>query len=88
MIEKDAPELEIPTGEKIQRPKTKTLTKRFLQAIYARSEAEMLPLHYFRTEAEKFCPPEEVEKLEPMLQAMVDGGEAEREDDAFQLLKT
>jgi hypothetical protein len=79
---------DFPRPEIKQRSKEKKLTRRFLQAVYQRGRNDLLPLAYFKAEAEKFCPPEEVAKLEAILQALVDEGEAKRENDAFQLLES
>ncbi len=87
-VQREVEAFEFPTGEKKVRDKQKKLSRRFLHAIYHRSRAEMLPVSYFRSEVEKFCPPEEAQKLEPMLQAMVDEGAAKQEDDKYQLLES
>ncbi len=60
--------------------------KRYILAVFRRGKSNTLPLHYILGEAKKVLKPDEMEKLNPTLDELVEQGKLEREGEFLKLI--
>ncbi|OEU70412.1 MAG: hypothetical protein BA863_02850 [Desulfovibrio sp. S3730MH75] len=67
--------------------KGKTLTDRYLVALFKRGKADYLPISYLMEQGDKVLTRGESDKLLPMLSAMAEQGVFEEKDGEYKLIK-